>query len=303
MNMTPITTLATPASGILVPLDGSTRSEGALPLALNLARMLQRQIVLARVISLLPLPPGALGAPIDPDTYQRLLDDERSGVQAYLERQAQTFRQQGVNVETVVEQGEPGDGLLDICAHQPIGLIIMASHGRAGIVRAALGSIADRLVRLSHYPVLLVHGADGQDVPSFSHLLHHLVIPLDGSPTAESALPIATVFAGRIAREITLLQVMSYTADASEHLATRSYLEDQAESMRKRIEGRSCEIDTAIRYGDILSEEILQYAKDHGGLLVMTTRGRSGLSRFVLGSVADEVIRGTTHAVLVACPQ
>ncbi len=302
MASSSLTTLTAPDACILVPLDGSTRAERALPIARRLALALDRPLLLARIIPLVSALVAAPGAPIEPSVYQQLMDDESDEAHEYLARQAKALRRQAVTVETVVTRGDPATSLLAFCAERPVGLIVMTTHGRTGLARAALGSVADHLVRASLLPVLMTPAAKDRDDLAFDRALNQLVIPLDGSPLAEAAISVAMALAGAVTHTITLLQVISYTADASERLAVDRYLAEQAQSMRESLAGRDCQIATAIREGVVPSEKIIQFADDGDCLIVMATHGRGGVSRLVLGSVAAEVIHRSHLPVLVARP-
>ena len=302
MATSSLTALRASEARILVPLDGSTRAERALPIAQRLALALHRPLLLARIIPLVSALLAAPGAPVEPAVYQQLMDDELAEAHEYLTHQGRTLRRQQVVVETVINRGDPATALLDLCAERSVGLIVMTTHGRTGLARAALGNVADRLVRASLLPVLMTPAAEDHDEQSLCRALNHIVIPLDGSPVAETALPVANALAGVMAHEITLLQVISYTADASERLAVSHYLAAQAQSMQGSLAGRDCQIATAIREGVVPSEKIVQFAEDCNCLVVMATHGRSGFRRLTLGSVAAEVIHGSRLPVLVTRP-
>jgi len=248
---------------------------------------------------------------VDPDVYQRLVDDAWEEAKTYLERQATELRQHGIAVETIREPGDPAMQLLALCASQSIAMIVMTTHGRTGLTRTALGSVADHLLRNSTLPVLLIRSvgtnsehpvnadAGTPHTLTASETLRHLIIPLDGSTIAESALDVVRPLADALATTITLLQVISYTADITERRAVRRYLAEQAEALDARLMNPSGRIETIIREGVVPSEKILELATDIGGMVVMATHGRGGWRRWALGSVADEVIHRTQLPVVV----
>ena len=140
---------------IIVPLDGSTLAEQALPQAEALARLTGAPLHLVRVID--PAGLGALGTVTlhtDALTMELLLEDERIAARDYLERIEQNVRehQQAVTVE--YRQGPAAQELLAIT--QPGDLLVMGTHGRGGLARWFLGSVAEAIVRRTSVPVLLV---------------------------------------------------------------------------------------------------------------------------------------------------
>ncbi len=288
---------------ILVPLDGSTRAESALPVAEQLAQELHRTLLLARIVSLIPSSFAASGAALAPEVYQQLVDDERRTADDYLQLQAQALRRQGFAVETLVDQDvrDHADVLLALCSAQPIGLIVMTSHGRAGLVRFALGSVADHLIRASHIPVLLLRSGDAPEAQTVASL-NHILAPLDGSPLAESALPVVRALAGSVAQEVTLLRIISYVADVSERMEASRYLEERAQTLRKELGDRMCSVSTALREGVAADEKITQFAEEEGCLIVMATHGRGGMRRLALGSIADRVAHTAQTPVMIVHP-
>ncbi|HUY77257.1 MAG TPA: universal stress protein [Ktedonobacterales bacterium] len=302
---TPAVDLDAPSARILVPLDGSSRAERALPIALQLATALRLPLTLARVIPPISPLPTALGAPVDPVVYQRLIDDTAAEARRYLERQATEVRKRGIVAETIQPNGDPGVELLALCASEPIALTVMTTHGRTGLARAALGSVADQLVRGATPPVLLIRAAGGDSenaeplAESSSDVLRRLIIPLDGSTIAEAALSAARPLADALAQTITLLAVIPYTAETSERVAVRQYLAKQAEAFDAQLKAPTGRIEAIMQEGVVPSENILELAADIGGMVVMATHGRGGLRRWALGSVTNEVIHRTQLPVLV----
>ena len=309
-------------SPILVPLDGSVRAERSLPIARHLARCLDTPLLLARVITPMPasiappygsMPPGPmyLNMSLPPETYQNILDDERKQAETYLYAQAQALANEGPEVRAVLADGDAASALLDICAEKQVGMVVMTSHGHTGLARFALGSVADRLVRYSHIPVLLQRspgdaseaGASSSDVAA-SQQLDHALVPLDGSGFAEVALTVVEELANAPAiRQITLQRVLPFSADESLQTEARSYLEARAEELRARLASRECQVFTFLREGASPSEKIIDQAEAEQCLVVMATHGRGGLKRLVLGSVADQVVHAGHMPVLLIRPQ
>ena len=155
---TPKNTPAAPYKAILVPLDGSPLAEKALPTAELMARQFGSTVLLARIIPLISSSTilASEGAVTSPEVYQQLYDDEQRAAQDYLAARAEPLRARGVDVRTLFARGDPASCLLDLMASEHVGLIVMTTHGRSGIARWALGSVADRLVRSCTTPLLLI---------------------------------------------------------------------------------------------------------------------------------------------------
>ena len=160
----------------------------------------------------------------------------------------------------------------------------MCSHGRTGLARFALGSVAEHLLRHGTAPVLLVRPF-GDPVS-----LEHAVVPLDGSERAEKALQVVDQLARSVVHEVTLLRVIGAAEEGPE---AERYLEEVA----ARLTQKHLVCSRRVTQGDP-AEAILDVAGTDK-LVVLATRGRSGLMRWALGSVADRVAHGGAAAVLL----
>jgi nucleotide-binding universal stress UspA family protein len=141
---------------ILVPLDGSPLAERALPLATSLAQKFDSEIILLRIldVSTLTLPTWHMEAP--PDWIVEAHEHIHEEVKNYLKTQQDQLRQQGFEVRTLLRGASPAEGILEIAETQEVDLIVMSTHGRSGLTRWALGSVADKVMGHSHCPVLLI---------------------------------------------------------------------------------------------------------------------------------------------------
>jgi len=141
---------------ILVPLDGSSLAERALPLATTMARKFDSQIFLLRVldISAMTVPTWHLESP--PNWVVESRKHAHEEVENYLKARQNELREQGFEVHSVLRGTSPAEDILEIATAKDIDLIVMSTHGRGGLARWALGSVADKVMRHSHCPVLLV---------------------------------------------------------------------------------------------------------------------------------------------------
>jgi len=305
---------------LLVLLDGSELAEVVFPFAEELAARLDLEVILFQVY-------GALGREFIPVH------------QAYIERAAEIITSQvetiqerlGVSPETsmVEVRGELAGGyfaeeILRYAEENEIDLIMMASHGRSGIRRWHMGGVADKVLRASKVPVWFVHAGIPDAVPYDKWPSKTFIVPLDGSGRSESVLPHVETLARQRTIEpinIALLRVCDppiapsyYSPELSgvplnwgefmEQEMTRSkqaafeYLSD----LKERLKDTGANITTEILVGKA-GDEIIEYAtKNPYSVIVMTTHGRSGLSRLVYGSVAESVLMGVSNPTLVIKP-
>jgi len=141
---------------ILVPLDGSELAEKAIPVAEGLCRQLSAQLDLVSILQLAVLPYVG-GEPYIPgDVYTRIDAERRQEIEKYLASTAAKTRERGIATHTHIDRGDPASGVLDRAKEHGTMLIVMTTHGRTGLMRFALGSVADRVVRGGVAPVLLV---------------------------------------------------------------------------------------------------------------------------------------------------
>jgi nucleotide-binding universal stress UspA family protein len=293
--------METPKSGarILVPLDGSALAERALPAAERLARAIEGTLLLVRVN---PFPAWITWAPsatLAPETYQHVFDNEQRLAKQYLDAWTQTLRSRGLTVDALDLSGEPASTLLDLLPERDIGLVVMTTHGRTGLARFALGSVADRLVRGSNTPVLLIRALTDS---AQSERLQRALVPLDGSGLAEATLGLVAQLAGRLLSEVQLVRVVVAAADEDVTKSARTYLDDAQRRLEARLEGRTCAISQIVSRGDP-AERILQAAAEGCDVIVMATQGATGARRWAFGSVADRVLQQGSAPMLLVRPQ
>jgi len=292
---------------ILVPLDGSGLSESILPYARAFARALQV--------------PVELLYGIDPETI-RMFSDPRQGRYvdvieadmkgnglAYLKKVAASFNEPSM-VHPLVEVGKPAELIIDKAAIQTGTLIAMATRGRSGIQRWLLGSVADKVLHGAANPLLLVR-ANEESKTGGGAALNTVVVPLDGSPLAERVLPHITALAKRMKLEVVLVRVHSLVAEsylADEYTPNIQRISEEIrEEARGYLERKVLQVQAEglDRVSSVLLEgnaaaEIVSFAKaTSNNLVAMTTHGRSGVTRWMLGSVAEKVVKHSGDPVLV----
>ncbi len=299
---------------ILVPLDGSTAAEHALPWALSIAQQDGTSLHLVRVH--VPPAPIMVGSELASDVA---LDAAIRNIEAtYLEEMAKRLAAVStIPVKHSLLEGSIADAIQDHARSIGAHLLVMTSHGRGAFARFWLGSAADAIVRHSTVPTLLVQPNDDQAVDLTTRpFIQRIVIPLDGSPLAERIIPEALKLGKTTGAEYALVLVLEAVANiealAERKIripggwfpeATMAKAEGYLEQVAHRMRGHSCIVHKkVIQHGSAVSA-ILDYAKTHGHpVIALATHGRSGLKRILLGSVADKMIRGATMPVLVYRP-
>jgi nucleotide-binding universal stress UspA family protein len=290
---------------ILVPLDRSNAAEKVLPFARKLAEALKIPVELLEVIDI-----SALSAHMVADKARflaRLIVRAENASRQYLDAIARSFP--GLVVHCSRERGRPAEVILDKAT--PGTLIAMATHGRSGINRWLLGSVTEKVLRGTKHPLFLVRG-DDKGKKKQSAGLSSIIVPLDGSPLAESVLPTVIELAKVLQASVVLFRAYELPAKAyygredylPDYDALKNGLKDEAQVYLDKqvadLKARGLErVSTLLREG-AGPEEIIRCAKQHpDSLVAMCTHGRSGIKRWVLGSVTEKVVRHSGDPVLV----
>jgi len=297
---------------ILVPLDGSPFAEQAVPLAARIAQRSGSKLRLAFVHKL-PAPPVDSAAA---KLFTSIEAATRKAERAYLRGVQARLREGGTRLSSAVTlTGDPGPALAQYAQEMAIGLVVMATHGRGGIRRAWLGSVADHLIRHLEIPVLLVRPAEGVAPPSRPGA-GRILVPLDGSPLAEEALDTGARLARALDTELSLLQVvppvllsddpaLPLPSAYDEELTgmCRTQAQDYLDDVVERLHAQGLRASGVAVVGWSPVDSILEVARpEHIALVALATHGRGGLRRLALGSVADKLVRGADVPVLVYRP-
>jgi nucleotide-binding universal stress UspA family protein len=297
-------------SKILIPLDGSTTAEKVLPYARYLAGRFKTPIELLAVIDI-----AEIAAHMSADKARFLDTMIEDGVKqstVYLRGAASTFP--GANVKCSVERGRAEDVIIEKGAADTGLLITMATHGRSGLNRFLLGSVAEKVLRGSANPLLLVRAteeAKGEGEAVFKTV----IVPLDGSELAESVLPMVADIARKLNLEVLLFRayhIPSYAYAGDEGYAVNyeelvSGVRDEAkEYLKKKVaEVKKLGVE-AVSFSTkegFAGDEIIDIGRNTpGSLMAMCSHGRSGMRRWVLGSVAETVVRHAAGPVLITRP-
>lgn len=288
---------------ILVPLDGSPLAEKALPFAVYLAEHTGGSLVLVRAVD--------TWATTVHDSIEKELE-RTPQAEAELAAVAARLASAGLAIEQEVHPGEAAAIIEHAAASTDVGLIVMSTHGRGGIARWAYGSVAERVLRSSSRPVLVVP-AQCESVWTAS-VGHTILVPLDGSPLAEQALGPAKLLASALNADVALLQIIEppNVALASSAMGPgMGYYEafdvaawvDQARPYAEEIAANLREAGftaTATTTSGYAAAAIHEFGVSRSvAATVMASHGRGGIARLALGSVTLGVVQRTTAPVLV----
>jgi nucleotide-binding universal stress UspA family protein len=290
---------------MLIPLDGSKVAEQVLPYARCLAKTLGVPVEFLQVVD--PESHTLLANPAQGRYVDTILADRVESGKNYLEGIARSF--QGAHVNCLVEKGKAEEVVIEKAAMDKNTLIVMATHGRSGIQRWLLGSVADNILHAATNHVLLVRASD-QGKTDGEAVLKTVVVPLDGSPLAERVLPDVAELAKKIKLAVVLVRAYAlppsvsgddfgfYSADLLDQLESeaKDYLAGKVKDLKtKGLEDVSSVVH--IGYG---AEEIITLARNTpDNFIAMCTHGRSGVKRWVFGSVAERVVRHSGDPVLI----
>jgi nucleotide-binding universal stress UspA family protein len=291
---------------ILVPLDGSKTAEAVLPYARVLVSDLKVPVELLTVIDVAEL---SKHVPAERLTnFDEVIKGQGLNAKGYLGEVAKTF--QGENVRCTVEQGAAAGNIINKAGTDKSTLIAMATHGRSGLSRWLLGSIAEKVLRAANNPLLLIR-ANKEASTDGRATLASVTVPLDGSKLAESILPQVVELANAIKLRVRLMRTYSVADTISRYEAYSSGFEALSAKSKSQVSSYLDEkVEQLKNEGliDVVSlasegkpaEMIIEAMRGaQNGLIAMCTHGRSGVNRWLLGSVTEKVVRHSGNPVLV----
>lgn len=298
---------------ICVPLDGSAYADSAIPLARRLAEVTGAALDLVSVYTP-PLPVYGGGGAMAID--RRLDTEVRSALGRHLDTAAKSLAESdgAPRVATNLLTGEVVSSLLHHLRETAPDLVVMTTHGRSGASRFWLGSVADSLLRASPVPVMLVPPSAAPASLPGEGMTPRILVPLDGSPEAERIIETLARVMGRAPADVFLLRVV---VPLHQVLLSAGFQEEYDRDVRQEselaleyINEMSAKLGEAgisasgrVRVNESIASAILESASEVGAsMIAMSSHGRGPLGRFLLGSVADKVIRGARVPVLLRAP-
>ena len=295
-----------PSSGhrILFPTDFSPHAAAAWPYAVSLARRRGAALHVLHVVT----PPVFGAGPEAAMVAGPMIDDVLAEAHGVLDALAETARALAVEVRTHTRVGDAASEITACATAEGIDQIVMATTGRTGVAHALMGSVAERVVRHAACPVLTVRHdpkvAPAPVTPDALPRIRQILVPLDGSPLAEAALPGIIGVATRQGASVRLLRVVHAHALRPVDLeAAQVRCVQGAEAYLASVEGRlraaGLASTAAVRYGEAAAEILDDIHVNRPDLVAMSTHGRTGLLHLVLGSVAEQVLRASSVPVLL----
>lgn len=295
---------------ILIPLDGSPRAEMILSQVARILRREDSEILLLRVIDF-PQIFKTMEQARRVDS-EKLREEERTKAQRYLEELAQRFSDRGARVRGLIAEGDAAEVIVEQAVTHHAGLVALSTHGRTGLSRWFMGSVAEKVVRTSPVPVLLTRSfrrtpqGDLEPVAAEELPIRTLLVATDGSPAAQAILAPA-----ESAAKLFESQVVVFHAELPIVLPgaevgvvpmlppTPSEKDPATAGMAEQFRSAGLKVSRRTVLGDAAAE-ILDYSRASGvDLIAMATHGRSGFSRLLLGSVAERVLRHAEIPVLL----
>jgi nucleotide-binding universal stress UspA family protein len=297
--------LMTTIKRILYATDLSPISEPAWDEARQLGRLFDAEILVLHAVPLVMLP---LEGYFPPHMYDELVQSARRDAEARFDRLLGSVPGSGLKVRIQLEDGPPADRILKVANDEQADIVIVGTHGRAGIQRAILGSVADRLIRQAPCPVVTVQPELGAKPGA---KIRRICYATDFSPTARAAWPWVVSIASAADAEIDLVHV-TFSPVPDRHLSAEALgqiahtLHEQgrleAERFLEKSPAPGGRINVHLSHGDPGEQIVHQAQVRSADLIVMGTHGWSGLVRWMLGSVAHHVIQTAPCPVLTVAP-
>jgi nucleotide-binding universal stress UspA family protein len=265
---------------IIVGLDGSRHSEKILPLVRPLLKEPKARALLVTV-----LPPGDEGP--------------EAASEAYLEEVAGRLRKAGAKADVALLRGDPATALLREAERRKADLIAIASHGRGGLKQWVFGSTAQKVLRGAPRAVLVARSFQ----PAADEI-GRVLVPLDGSVGSEATLPHALAVAKAWRARVVLLFVGQAPGVEARDSKLRSWADREKRRMGARFDEiakaeKSVEVEGLLDEGDPAARIVHHAERRPGTLVAMGSHGRTGVSRWVFGSVSEKVLQTCRAPLLV----
>ncbi len=284
---------------ILVPLDGSEAAEIVFPYVAEIAARIGAEVTLTSV--------SESRASEASHLYRAYL----THAWEVFQRGLTNYRAGEIKVHREILMGSPAEEILRYSGQSRIDLLVMASHGSSSKGPWVLGNIAAKVLRASAVPILLVRNPAEEEAARQARIIKRILLPLDGSEAGKSAVQHAETLALVLEAEITLFQVLEPITGLAGFSSIPSGFMEETRSRRKTLaieylrdlgkplSDRGVKVSEEIAFG-APADEILDFARINAiDLITISTHGRSGIGRWVFGSVTDKVLHGGDTAILV----
>lgn len=299
---------------MVIPLDGSEVAESVLPYVKELAVRFGIYPIFLYVCDSHETSSLAV--------YQGYIEHMAENISNYIQENTGTpTRDKVLKAEGKAVVGHPAEEILRCADEKEADLILMATHGRSGIKRWALGSIADKVLRSSTIPVWLIRATAPAGKTVDKESLKTILVPLDGSELAESVLPHVEMLAKQgdaeavnvvliqVCEPLTILPVstlevpVNWGSVMEEHMGyARKAAGQYLAGVTARLTAAGLKVSSEVIEGHPASE-IINYAnKTPSSIIAMATHGRSGIGRWTYGSVAEKILSGASHPIFLVRP-
>ncbi len=247
-------------------------------------------------------------AVLESSSGEKIIEEAVFRAKRYLQNQADKLISPGLPVSTHVVVGDPVDEIVNRITEIDADMVAMATHRGSMIARGVLGSVTDRVLRSSSVPVLTVRPGELEEFVGNAGAPNVLVVPLDGSEMSEQAIAPAIEIAVDSGAEIVFVEAIQqlagsgidyYYSGTEEREESLEYLQGFARMAAN--DGVRASIEVVIGPPAV---RIIEKAQEFdGALIVMSSHGSAGIKRWIVGSVADKVIRSSRRPVLVVPPR
>jgi nucleotide-binding universal stress UspA family protein len=272
---------------IVIPLDGSETSRAILPQVRKLLFAKDAEVVLVRAIS---VPPGVEGQTLE------LTETLRARAAKELQALTRELTSKGARARFVVRKGDAADVILEVASEEGATLIAIATHGRSGLRRWAFGSVAEKILRASPIPVLAVRSfsESGGPTPAEGLTLKRILVPVSADGLSLQGVEPALALARLFGSSVTLLHVCEGQACGLPVPELKQAYE--------RFHEAGLEVEPLMKQGDPATRVLETVAELKADLIAMTTHGRAGVPRWLLGSVTEKVLRASQVPLLIVRP-
>lgn len=275
---------------ILIPVDFSKYSDMAVDYGLMLAEKFGADVNLLHTVLLFREDVDEAEELV---AYEDLVREKESERRALMASHASTCKDRGVAVTSTMLRGfSAADSILDYLRGNGVDLVVMGTHGHTGFKRFVYGSVAERVVRLSPVPVLTTHHSVSGDAPG------SVLIPVDFSEYSRHAVDYGKALADTLNLQVEYLHVVEQSIHPAYAAGDVDSIFELDAGLRQRVIDRLIEFtgtgagaaEFAVLEGKP-HKAITRHARERGsGLIVMATRGESGLEHFLIGSTAERVV-------------
>lgn len=292
---------------VLVPLDGTEVADRIIPYVSSLAKGLDMEVLILSVSD-----PDAIVLHSDDEearlrNVSQILDNAETELKSHQVRAISDLEEAGVSARGVIAHGKPAEEILTVSESEKCDLIAMSTQGRNVVGRGVLGSVTDKVVHSSNLPVLTIL----PDVSRQATDIEEVIVPLDGSELAEGVLPYVESLALKCGMRVVLTRAyqvgVTFMGDMPDaYIGLEGVEEDmRAEAARyldqvaERLKAKGVEVASATLNGHP-AQVLGEFSEERkNNMIAMCTHGRSGFSRWVLGSIAESTVRVSGDPVLI----